>query len=786
MLAIIKKELRLFFGSLGGYLIIIGFLFLNSLWLWLLKSDSNILESGFADLTHFFNSTAWLFILVAPALTMKTFSEEIQTGTIEIIKTKPIANWELVSAKFFSVLIIILLMLTPTLTYVFSIRELALPVGNIDTGILLGSYIGLLFLGSVFIAAGLWISATTKNTLVSLLGAVMLSFCLFDGIEEIGLLLPNYNFENLSLRNHFSSIARGVIDTRDILFFTLLTILFLILTAYTTSSRKNKKTLVYTLLILLCCQWININFYARYDLTSDKKYTLSKASIAILDQLDETAVLKVYLEGNFPSEFKRLQTETKQTIKELKAITTNLKALFIDPSSQLDILVKKGLTPSRLTVEENGIISESVIVPWAELSYKNKTASISLLKNSNPEETQEQQLENSVQNLEFTFINALKKVSSEKEKSIAILAGNGELEDIYLYSLLENLGENYHLGKFTLDSIKTNSSKTLSHLQTYDLAIIAKPTVAFSEAEKYALDQYILNGGKTLWMIDNVQAEMDSLYSSGKTLAYPRDLNLDDFFFRYGVRIKQNLVKDLYASKIALATGNTGNKTNFDNFLWFYAPLVRSKSTHPIIHNISPVSLSFTSSIDTLKNNIKKTILLQSSVLSKEIQIPTIISLNSVMEKPNPKTYRNGNKIMGILLEGAFTSAYKDRIKPLQLEKPLEIGVPNKMIVIADGDIAKNQTHKGKPIDLGLNKWTREYYGNKELLLNSIEYLLNDTGLISIRSKKISLKSLDKKKVLENKSFWQLLNLILPILITVILGSLYSFYKRKKYSNYLK
>jgi ABC-2 type transport system permease protein len=781
MIALLKKELRLFFGSFTGYVIITGFLILNWLWLWALKTDSNILNSGFADLSQFFNSTAWLFILVIPALTMKSFSDEYQTGTIEILKTKPISDWDLILGKFAATLVIITLMLLPTLFYVYSVFNLAIPVGNIEFGSLLGSYLGLIFLAATFTTIGLWISSFSKSILISLLAAITVSFLVFSGIQEFADLLPNYHLESFAMLTHFTSISRGVVDLRDLIYFVLVSFFFLNLTYFSVSTAKNKNKLLYRLIIIVMIYIASSTIHKRFDLTEDKKYSLSGLSIKILKNIDEPAVVKIYLEGDFPSEFKRLQTETKQLLEELKAINRNLKILFIDPKDNLTELIKKGLAPSRLTVEENGITSESIILPWATITYKNKTENIGLLKNSNPKDTQEKQLENSIQNLEYAFISALKKVSSKKEKSIVILAGNGELEDIYLYNLLENLGTNYHLAKFTLDSIKTSPKETIEHLNSYNLAIIAKPTKAFSEEEKYALDQYLLNGGKSIWMVDNIHAEMDSLHSNGKTLAYPRKLNLDDFFFRYGARINQNLIKDLYAAKIALATGNTGNKTNFENFLWLYAPLVTPTNNHPIVNHISPVKFSFVSSIDTLKNDIKKTVLLKSSTLSKEVQIPAIIELSSVMEKPDPSSYRNGNKTLGLLLEGSFTSAYKDRIKPIEIENAKETGIPSKMILIADGDIGKNQVHKGKPLELGIDKWTQEYYGNKEFLLNSIEYLLDDTGLITIRSKKISLKILDKTKVLQNKTFWQALNLCIPILLTLIFGTAYYCYKKNKY-----
>ena len=782
MIAILKKELRQFFGSISGYIIISGFLILNSLWLWILDTNSNILNSGFADLTHFFTNTAWLFVIIIPALTMGSFSDEFKTGTIEILQTKPISTSKLVAGKFFAFLAIILCTLAPTLFYVYSIYTLALPMGNIDFGPLAGSYLGLIFLAGSFVSIGLWVSSYYKNQLVTILISIVLSFFLFNGIEQFPITVLGFNLEELGMSSHFTSISRGVIDSRDLMYFTCITLFFLTLSLYKISNRNNIRTLIYSIITIIVIHNISNSLYIRYDLTEDKKYTISSTSISILDDINEPAVIRVYLEGDFPPEFKRLQLETKQILEELKTKNKNLKVLFVDPKDNLQNLIQEGLTPSRLTIQEKGIVSEMVILPWATIQYKNKKENISLLKESSPKETQNEQLENSVQNLEYAFVNAVKKITSKKEKSIAIIDGNGQLEDIYLYSLLKDIGNYYHLAKFTLDSVETNPTKTLQQLKTYDLAILAKPSIQFSEQEKYCLDQYLLDGGNTIWMLDNVYAEMDSLYTSGKTLAYPRNLNLDDFFFRYGARVKTNLVKDLYASKIALATGNTGNKTNYQNFLWYYAPLVNTNNTHPIINNINPVKLNFVSSIDTLNNSIKKTVLLQSAQLSKTVETPAIIELNSVMEEPNPTIFNKGNQILGILLEGRFTSAYKDRIKPFDIKSPKEKGKDSKLVIIADGDIAKNQIHKGQPLELGIDKWTQEYFGNKEFLINTIEYLLDDTGLIFIRSKKIDLKSLDKSKVLKNRTYLQFVNFSIPIITTSIFAFLFFYFRKKKHS----
>ena len=306
-------------------------------------------------------------------------------------------------------------------------------------------------------------------------------------------------------------------------------------------------------IVLILLNIFNQRLYTRIDLTSDKRYTLASVTKEVINKIDKQLLIKVYLEGDFPSEFKRLQIETRQFLEELSANNSLIKIQFIRPDNQREKLIKAGMIPSQLTVKEYGKLSNAIIFPCAEILYKNKTSKVSLLPNGTSQ-SQEDQLEKAIENLEFSFSNALYKLQEEKEKKIAILSGNGELSDIQVYSFLSEVTKKYRLAKFTLDSVSTNPKKTLLDLQKFDLAIIAKPTQAFTEKEKLALDQYIINGGKTLWMIENVQADTDSLYTNGSMLAYPRDLNLTDFFFAYGLRVNATLLQDLYAAKIPLAT----------------------------------------------------------------------------------------------------------------------------------------------------------------------------------------------------------------------------------------
>jgi len=541
---------------------------------------------------------------------------------------------------------------------------------------------------------------------------------------------------------------------------------------------KNSSILILFLIVL---NVVNQSFYKRFDLTKDQRYTLSKTTTNIISKIDKNLFITVYLEGDFPSEFKRLQLETRQYLEELVATNQNIKITFQNPDTQREALVKKGMLPSRLTVEEDGKMSEAIIFPWAAINYGKKTSIVSLLPTAIVA-SQEAQLQSAIENLEYSFSNAIHSVNQKEQKKIGILSGNGELEDIYQYSFLSALGKKYRLAKFSLDATKTNAPETLKDLLQLDLAIIAKPTEKFTDKEKFVLDQFIANGGKTLWMLDNVQADQDSLNANGKMLAYPRDLNLTNLLFSYGIRINNTLIKDLYSAQIPVATGQVGNQPQFKNLEWFYHPLVGGNPNHPITKNNAPVRLQFANQIDTLKNNIKKTPLLVSSLLTKKVGTPTFIALQSIAEEVVESDYKGGNQLFAVLLEGTFNSAYKNRIHPFNTALFKGQSVENKMIVIADGDVGKNQLLKNKPYDLAADKWTNQQFGNKDFLLNSVAYLLDDSGLINLRNKSLQIRMLDKQKAFKERTFWQFFNVILPLLLLFGFGFGFAFWRKKKYS----
>ena len=558
-----------------------------------------------------------------------------------------------------------------------------------------------------------------------------------------------------------------------------------------TVTKNRLKSVGITLFLLLVINTIGSFFFYRLDLTKDKRYTLSSTSLHIIEQVKNPLYIKVYMQGELPSEFKRLQLETRQMLEEFQGYNSNIVFEFIDPledeatsMDNIKELYRKGLTPINISVDDKGKQSQAMVFPWAIAVYDNKEVNIPLLKNIMGASTTDKII-GSVQHLEYSIADALHKITNDKQKKIAIIKGNGELHEAYIAKFLLQTKESYHIGPFTLDSVAKQPLNSLTELKKYDLAIIAKPTEAFSENEKQVLDQYIVNGGKTIWLIDQVVAEMDSLYSpTGSALAFPRDLNLNDFFFKYGVRIYPDLVKDEQGSPIKLATGEQGSATQYQEFNWKFAPQVYSQSNHPIVKNLGGIKFDFANAIDTLKNGIKKTVLLQSSPYSKRIGTPTEINLNSVNEETSPADYLNkGNIPLAVLLEGKFYSMFENRILAFDQNNFQAKGKTSKMIVISDGDIIKNQLDKnGMPVELGYDQRSDNLYDNKDLLMNCVNYLLDDTGLINIRSKDLDLPLLDKEKVYENYTNIQLLTIGLPIVILAVFSLLFTFLRKRKYS----
>ena len=557
----------------------------------------------------------------------------------------------------------------------------------------------------------------------------------------------------------------------------------------------HKKTIQHIIVLLIVFILVNVvasYVYKRFDLTQDQRYTLSEAAKETVVTAKSPIVIDVFLEGNFPPEFNRLQSETKQLLEEFSAYNPNIKFEFINPlevdnaQALQQEFAQRNMNGAQVEVRENGKVSTETVFPWALAYYNDKSVAIPLLKNQLGTSTEER-VTNSIQNLEYAFADGFNKLITPKKRKVAVLKGNQELADRYVANFLSTLKDYYFLAPFTLDSAAVAPNKTLEQLQTFDLIIAAKPTQAFSDSEKYILDQYIMNGGRSLWLIDATENKIDSI--SGKTFAFGKELNLNDFFFKYGLRVNPNLVKDVYSAPIVLAQGSEQN-SQYNRYPWFFSPLTSSANNHPIVTNIEAVKFDYASTIDTLPNSVKKTVLLSTSPITQVIGLPYEIDLDQeipdnlqiVNQGPDPNRFNAGEKPLAVLLEGEIPSAFTNRVKPFSNSEDKKLSTSTKMVVISDGDVIKNQLDGNRPLELGFDKFTQAFYGNKEFLLNTVNYLLDDSGLINIRTKKIAIPFLDPQKTAEQRTQWQLINLLLPLGLLAIFGFAFQYFRKRKYT----
>jgi ABC-2 type transport system permease protein len=796
--SILKKEITSYLSSLVAYVTIGVFLLVLGLFLWVFP-DSSILDYGYAGLDSLFNTAPYLFMFLIPAITMRSLAEERKEGTFELLLTRPLTDWQIVLGKFFACVLLVLFALIPTLVYYYSVWVLGTPQGNIDTGAVIGSYIGLFLLGAGFAAIGLFASSVSKNQIIAFTIAVFLSFFFYSGFDSLSTLLSlqNLGLQHLGITEHYQSISRGVLDTRDLGYFVCLSALFiwftLLLIKMQRQKNANQKGMLGVLAVIIIAGIISSFAFTRFDFTAEKRYTISKISRSILDTLPQPVKVTVYLQGdNFPAAFKRLQGATRDMLSDLQAYSHGkLQFDFVDPlkglsndqqQQAMQAMEDKGIQPTNLSEKtDNGLI-QKLIIPYAVVSANGKEIAVKLLLNRiglSPDE----QLNNSIQNLEYAFSSAIKKIISGGKPKIGFTEGHNELSDAQLYDAMKSLSDGYTVGRVDLKSIP------FAGLQRIRLLVIPKPDKPFTELEKFKLDQYIMGGGRVLWTIDQVSAELDSLRGhGGEQLAFNKQLNLDDQLFVYGVRINYDLIADMSCTQIPVATGNVGGQAQIQNVPWLFYPLLMPLSKHPIVKNLEGIRTEFVSTIDTIgTKGITKTILLASSPFNKKFNTPYLLSLQSIEQIPDQKTFANPPKTVGILLEGKFKSDFMNRPLPEGLTEKIE-SLPEskttKMIVISDGDIFKNQVgNDGSPYPLGYDHYTQQNFGNKNLLLNIADYMTDDSGLIGLRTKEIQIRLLDKARIRSEKLYWQVINNVIPLAFVLIFAIFQHYIRKRKYAH---
>jgi ABC-2 type transport system permease protein len=559
---------------------------------------------------------------------------------------------------------------------------------------------------------------------------------------------------------------------------------------------KNKKrdltALGLAIIILILLNVVGSFLFHRFDLTSEKRYTLSDATKKLLGNLDDVVYVKVYLDGDFPAGFKQLRNETKEMLDEFRIYSNdNVEYEFIDPSDNADKVQKnevykqlanKGLQPFNVQNKTESGTSEQIIWPGAIVSYKGHECPWLLLKTQQAMSA-EAQLNNSVQALEYEFASCIRNLTVHIKPTIGFIEGHGELDTLGTWDIANALNEFYITKRVTIN-------EQLHALDGLKAIVIAQPDSAFSEKDKFVIDQYAMKGGKVLWAIDALNANVDTLVRKSWTIATPVDLGLEDMLFKYGVRINQNMILDLQSSGIPINRALPGQPPQWQPMQWIFFPLTSPNTKHPISKNLDLVKLEYAASIDTVSaKGIQKTVLLQSSRYTKTLNAPVRVFLKSIFQQPDERQFTDSYRPAAVLLEGEFESVFKNRIPPKIADdsaidyKPH--GIKTKMIVISDGDILRNEiqysTKKAYP--LGLDRMTNQVYGNKNFILNCINYLCDDSGLISVRARELTLRLLDKKKVKAEGTKWKWINTLVPLASIGLIGVFIYFRRKRKYTN---
>ncbi|WEK18359.1 MAG: gliding motility-associated ABC transporter substrate-binding protein GldG [Candidatus Pedobacter colombiensis] len=554
---------------------------------------------------------------------------------------------------------------------------------------------------------------------------------------------------------------------------------------------KNKyfKAAIFVLAIVL----INIAaqyFYTRIDFTKERRFTLNDKSKEILKAAKHPISITVFLDGDLPAAFKRLKNATNDLLTDYKAYAgTDIKVIFADPIAGLSAaeqdtainnLYHAGIEATTLNIKNDNGFAQKTIFPMAMIVADGKRYPVKLLQNLDVTGNYEENINNSIQNLEYVFTSGIQKVLTGQHPRIGFTEGNGELSDHFLSDAIKSLSESYEVGRVDLNLIDK------SGLDKLKLLVVAKPQKEYTEAEKFKINYFVMNGGRVLWCIDQVSADLDSLKGRPEELAFNKKLNLDDMLFMYGARVNYNLLADANCAEIPLTMG--GPQGQIQMAPWVFYPLLMPDTASYLVKNIDNIKGEFVNTVDTIGvKGVSKKVILHSSAFNKVFNTPKMLSLQMVAEQPDPRDYASVPQSVGVLLEGTFSSVFLNRSVPARIEEQYTVPAlskPTKMIVIGDGDIFKNQVSSkdGSVFPLGFDRYTQRNFGNKALLLNIADYLANDDNLIVLRNKEVKIRLLDKAKLRTEKLQWQLINVLAPLLLLISFAIFQHYYRKHKYA----
>lgn len=548
-------------------------------------------------------------------------------------------------------------------------------------------------------------------------------------------------------------------------------------------------------LLLLALALLNIGgqyFFHRFDFTADKRFTLNDKTKKLLEKTQKPVIITVFLNGELPAAFKRLQSSVKDLLTDYKAYSkADLKVVFVDPLTGLNAadqdtvinnLYQQGIEATNLSVKTENGLTQKLVYPMAMIESDGKQIPVKLLQNLDAGGSYEDNINRSIENLEYTFTSSIKKVINGNNPRIGFTEANGEPTDLQLYDAMHTLANSYEVGRVDLNTIDK------AGLDKLKMMVVVKPQTAFTEKEKYKINYFVMNGGRVLWSIDQVSAELDSLRGKGSQMVFNKNLNLDDMLFMYGARINYNIISDKNSAEIPVSTGMVGGQQQLQLVPWVYYPILLPDTAASLVKNLDGIKAEFPSTVDTIgSKGVKKTYILTTSNFNKVFNVPKLFSLQMVAEQPDPKTFQNPIQSAGILLEGSFPSVFAGRPLPAGISVPYtnsHIGKPSKMVVIGDGDVFKNQivAKDNSPLPLGFDRYTQRTYGNKALLLNIADYFTDDDNLIVLRNKDLKIRLLDKVKVKIEKTKWQIINIVVPLLLLIFFAIFQHYYRKYKYA----
>lgn len=787
---LIRKELKSFFASLSGYVVLVFFLLANGLFLWVLPGNFNIPDSGMADLQPFFTLAPLLYLFLVPAICMRLFAEEKKSGTLELLFTRPVTVWQIVWAKYLAGFLLVVLSILPTFVYTFSLWMLAQPAGHIDLGGILGSYAGLLFLAGIYVAAGVFASSLTDNQIIAFLYTLSIAFVSYMGLDLLGDIPAWADFQGeiqfWGISRHYEPMSRGVIAVADVFYFLSFIFLFIWLTVRHFKGTAIRWFYVVPALILLNLLSARLTWQA--DITNDKRYTLSVQTRNLLRNTDRPVNVDIFLAGKLPAGMMRIQYSLTRMLEEFRRISgNNFRYNIIDPTDIQDkeekkalvkYLAERGIMPVNLNRRtEDETLSRQIIFPGMIVYDQSTEVSVNLLQNV-PGQTPEQNINHSVEALEYELTKAVRILMRNEVKSVAFLTGHGEIPYPEVEDMARMLAYYYQVDFVSPDSLAVD-------LKRYRTLIVAKPVEDFSEQDKFIIDQYAMNGGSVLWCIDEVDVDHVALKQQETVPAVFRPLNIEDLLFRYGVRINPELLLDGNSVLIPVVTGMNGNSPVYHPGTWYYSPLLYPRVPHPVTSGIQPVRVDYANSIDTVggKDGLKKTVLLSTSQYAAAMKTPCPVTLAITEEKMTSEKFNRKFIPVAVAVEGRFKSLFQFRNKSGIVDLPFkpesEYG---RMIFIADGDIIRNKVkgvgENAVTVPLGYDDYSGQMYGNRDFILNCINWLCDDEGWMQLRGRSLSLYLLDKTRLKAERRDWEMLNLFFPLGLVVLMGGVFFFCRR--------